>query len=43
MKFTTEEGNPIFNQIQFTKHVEDLPANGMIIEAIVEYLVAKTL
>jgi hypothetical protein len=31
MKFTTEEANQIFNQIQFTKHIEDLPTNGMII------------
>jgi 3-hydroxyacyl-CoA dehydrogenase len=42
MKFTTEEANQIFNQIQFTKYNEDLPTNGMIIEAIEEDLGAKS-
>jgi 3-hydroxyacyl-CoA dehydrogenase len=42
MKFTTEEANQIFNQIQVTKHIEDLSANGMIIDVIVEGLVVKS-
>lgn len=41
MKITPQEANQILNRIQFIQQIEDLAANGMIIEAIVEDLQVK--
>lgn len=40
-KLTTKEATQILERIQFTKHIEALSTNGMIIEAIVEDLGVK--
>ncbi len=40
-KLTTKEATQILERIQFTKHIEALSTNGLIIEAIVEDLEIK--
>lgn len=41
IKITADEANQILKRVQFTRHIADLSANGMIIEAVVEDLGIK--